>query len=213
MVHCIERKGEVARRKVFGRDVGEHVRGCGACAGVATLITRCGGALQDVPALHTVLRHTRVLALPWTVWPCPAPQPQSNPHLNPHLNLIPPPPPYPTAHSAKDLIRRLLVVDPKKRLAAEQALQHPWMVVAEAVPVHAPPLAGTQDNMRRQFRRKFRQAVGTVIAANRWGGRAGRRGRGRGGMGEGVEGCRGGGAGGGDVGWYKRCGARVMQSG
>jgi calcium/calmodulin-dependent protein kinase I len=31
------------------------------------------------------------------------------------------------SESAKDLIRKLLVKDPKKRLTAEQALQHPWL--------------------------------------------------------------------------------------
>jgi len=31
-------------------------------------------------------------------------------------------------HSAKDLIRRLLVVDPARRLSAAEALQHPWIV-------------------------------------------------------------------------------------
>ena len=29
--------------------------------------------------------------------------------------------------SAMDLIRKLLVVNPKKRLTAEQALKHPWI--------------------------------------------------------------------------------------
>lgn len=29
--------------------------------------------------------------------------------------------------SAKDLISKLLVVDPKKRLTAEQVLEHPWV--------------------------------------------------------------------------------------
>lgn len=31
-------------------------------------------------------------------------------------------------NSAKDLIRRLLVVDPARRLSAAEALQHPWIV-------------------------------------------------------------------------------------
>jgi hypothetical protein len=31
------------------------------------------------------------------------------------------------SESAKDLVRRMLVVDPRKRLTAEQCLQHPWV--------------------------------------------------------------------------------------
>lgn len=33
------------------------------------------------------------------------------------------------SENAKDLINKLLVVDPKKRLTAEQALDHKWIVV------------------------------------------------------------------------------------
>ncbi|ERE74519.1 serine/threonine-protein kinase DCLK3 [Cricetulus griseus] len=32
--------------------------------------------------------------------------------------------------SAKDLVRHLLVVDPKKRYTAHQVLQHPWIEMA-----------------------------------------------------------------------------------
>jgi calcium-dependent protein kinase len=36
--------------------------------------------------------------------------------------------PWPTvSESAKDLIRRLMMKDPKKRLSASQALSHPWV--------------------------------------------------------------------------------------
>lgn len=31
--------------------------------------------------------------------------------------------------AAKDLVRRLLVVDPSKRLSIDEALQHPWLQV------------------------------------------------------------------------------------
>ena len=33
-----------------------------------------------------------------------------------------------TSSEAKDLISRLVVVDPSQRLTVEQALQHPWIV-------------------------------------------------------------------------------------
>ena len=34
---------------------------------------------------------------------------------------------------ANDLVRLLLTVDPKQRVTAKEALQHPWMIAAEDV--------------------------------------------------------------------------------
>lgn len=67
--------------------------------------------------------------------------------------------------SAKDLISKLLVVDPSKRLTAEAALRHPWI---DAPLQNDASLHLTQVNMRRTLRkRKFKGAVHTVIAQNR----------------------------------------------
>lgn len=46
-------------------------------------------------------------------------------HLH-HLFFLPPL----TSTAAKDLVSRLLVVDPKKRYTAHQVLQHPWIETA-----------------------------------------------------------------------------------
>ena len=66
------------------------------------------------------------------------------------------------ACSAKDLIRKLLVVNPKKRLTAEQALQHPWLVGE----VSSQALAGTQQNLKKNYASKFRKAVNVVRSIN-----------------------------------------------
>jgi len=65
--------------------------------------------------------------------------------------------------SAKDLINKLLVVDPKKRLTAEQALQHSWIAGTTA---NAEPLQNEVLLKMRRFngRRKFRMAVNATLA-------------------------------------------------
>ncbi len=56
---------------------------------------------------------------------------------------------------AKDLIGKLLVVEPRRRLTAAEALAHPWI----NKPIGpGPPLTLTQRNMQRtrQPRRRFK---------------------------------------------------------
>eukprot|EP01023_Acetabularia_acetabulum_P065651 TRINITY_DN871_c0_g1_i6.p1 TRINITY_DN871_c0_g1~~TRINITY_DN871_c0_g1_i6.p1 ORF type:complete len:530 (+),score=101.03 TRINITY_DN871_c0_g1_i6:188-1591(+) len=67
------------------------------------------------------------------------------------------------SHLAKDLICKLLVVNPNKRLSASQALQHPWLVGE----VGNSNLAGVRENMKRHMRKKWKGAIGTVMAVNR----------------------------------------------
>lgn len=58
------------------------------------------------------------------------------------------------SRSAKDLISKLLVVDPSKRLTAEAALRHPWI---DAPLQNDATLHLTKENMRRmQRKRKFK---------------------------------------------------------
>jgi serine/threonine protein kinase len=56
---------------------------------------------------------------------------------------------------AKDLINKLLLVDPKQRLSATTALQHVWL----RGNISSLPLAATQVNMRKHLRKKFRVIV------------------------------------------------------
>lgn len=66
---------------------------------------------------------------------------------------------------AKDLIRRLLTVNPLDRITADQAVAHPWLMTDEE------KLANRQLNLEElkkfQARRKFKKGVHAVVAANR----------------------------------------------
>lgn len=67
--------------------------------------------------------------------------------------------------SAKDLISKLLQIDPEKRLTAKDALNHPW-VCGETV--NQEHMEATQKRLREiQARRKFRAATHAVLAARR----------------------------------------------
>eukprot|EP00298_Acanthocystis_sp_HF-20_P012315 c19829_g4_i2.p1 GENE.c19829_g4_i2~~c19829_g4_i2.p1 ORF type:complete len:356 (-),score=102.97 c19829_g4_i2:18-1034(-) len=69
---------------------------------------------------------------------------------------------------AKSLIRALLEVDPKKRLTADQALQHAWFGAnSGSSAVHA-DLSGALSELRRyNATRKFRKGVLLILAANK----------------------------------------------
>eukprot|EP00732_Lithocolla_globosa_P005531 Lithocolla_globosa_v1_NODE_5785_length_1184_cov_15.126661.p1 type:complete len:331 gc:universal NODE_5785_length_1184_cov_15.126661:1140-148(-) len=71
--------------------------------------------------------------------------------------------------SAKDLIKKLLTVDPRNRLTATGALAHPWISGGEAknTDIHGNYKTGFQ---KFNARRKFVGAVRTVITVNRMGG-------------------------------------------
>jgi len=80
------------------------------------------------------------------------------------------PAPYWTniSSSAKDLVRKLLTVDPKQRYTAKQVLQHPWISGSEA---SSKPL-GADYNKRLlmlQARRRLKKGVQMIIAVNKLG--------------------------------------------
>ena len=80
---------------------------------------------------------------------------------------IPTPSPYWESVSsfAQDLIRKLLVPDPKKRLDAHKALRHPWLT-GKAQDNALDP--GQLLNLRRfQYVRRFKRAINTIIAVLR----------------------------------------------
>ncbi|XP_063149196.1 calcium/calmodulin-dependent protein kinase type IV [Candoia aspera] len=69
--------------------------------------------------------------------------------------------------NAKDLVRKLIVLDPKKRLTTFQALQHPWVTGKAANFVHM----DTAQKKLQEFnaRRKLKAAVKAVVASTRLG--------------------------------------------
>jgi len=79
------------------------------------------------------------------------------------------PDPYWTeiSFAAKDLVRKLLKVDPKSRLTAVQCLAHPW-ISGNVAPNRKFGGNHTQNLKILQARKKFRHAVRTIIALNRF---------------------------------------------
>ena len=69
---------------------------------------------------------------------------------------------------AKDLIRKMLTVDPEERLTVEEALSHPWIAERE----HYAPKAHlheTVDELRKfNSRRKLKGAVLAAVSSPKW---------------------------------------------
>ena len=79
------------------------------------------------------------------------------------------PDPYWTeiSDSAKDLVRRLLTVDPAHRFTAAQVLSHPWITGgASSKPL---PSGHATRLMMLQARRRLRKGVQMIIAINKFG--------------------------------------------
>jgi calcium/calmodulin-dependent protein kinase I len=69
--------------------------------------------------------------------------------------------------SAKDLIRKLLNINPSQRLTAQQALQHQWMTESDDVLASTDLGVNLYELKRYNAKRKFRAAVKTVIATQK----------------------------------------------
>ena len=67
---------------------------------------------------------------------------------------------------AKDLINKLLCVDPKERLGADEIMAHPWMA-SDETPRKELTMA-KEEIVRFNAKRKLKKAANSVIAANRF---------------------------------------------
>merc|ERR1711988_517111 len=71
----------------------------------------------------------------------------------------------PVSEEAKDLIRKLLVVNPNERLSATEALNHKWLKSDAGA---GNDLSGAKNQiMRYQAIHRLREAVQAIIARNR----------------------------------------------
>jgi serine/threonine protein kinase len=68
---------------------------------------------------------------------------------------------------AKDFISKLLVVDPSKRLTAEQALEHPWFSSNETSMAVENLIENLEKLRVFNLKRKLRAAVYAIIATNK----------------------------------------------
>ncbi|XP_073180472.1 calcium/calmodulin-dependent protein kinase type IV-like isoform X2 [Lepidochelys kempii] len=69
--------------------------------------------------------------------------------------------------NAKDLVQKLVVLDPQKRLTVHQALEHPWVTGKAAKFAH---MDSTQKKLQEfNARRKLKAAMKAVVASSRLG--------------------------------------------
>ncbi|XP_007072135.1 calcium/calmodulin-dependent protein kinase type IV [Chelonia mydas] len=69
--------------------------------------------------------------------------------------------------NAKDLVQKLIVLDPQKRLTVHQALEHPWVTGKAAKFAH---MDSTQKKLQEfNARRKLKAAMKAVVASSRLG--------------------------------------------
>jgi calcium/calmodulin-dependent protein kinase I len=70
------------------------------------------------------------------------------------------------SESAKDLVHKLLTVDPKKRATVKDVLSHPWVAGKESQ--NAKALAMQGEQLKKYVARgRFKKAINTVVAVNK----------------------------------------------
>ena len=69
---------------------------------------------------------------------------------------------------ARDLVRQMLTVDPKRRPTSEALCDHPWFMLPEEG-LHFKPLSGAKAGIAKHFnaKRKWKGAIKAIIATQR----------------------------------------------
>lgn len=78
------------------------------------------------------------------------------------------------SENAKDLIRKLLVLDQHKRLTVDEALQHPWLAENDSDLSSRPLNSGLSELRKYTAKKKLRAGIKAIIVVNkmnRWTGR------------------------------------------
>mmetsp|Transcript_5607 Transcript_5607/g.15401 ORF Transcript_5607/g.15401 Transcript_5607/m.15401 type:complete len:326 (+) Transcript_5607:83-1060(+) len=74
----------------------------------------------------------------------------------------------PVSAEAKDFVAKLLVVDPKRRMTADQALGHPWLANSQAASTNATLDYVTKNLKDRQARSRLKGIINVTLAMNRF---------------------------------------------
>jgi serine/threonine protein kinase len=78
------------------------------------------------------------------------------------------------SEEAKDLIRKMLTVDPKQRISLADAIQHPWLTRCPKDQLAANDITANVTNLKNfQAQRKLKGAARAIMAVNRLSGGGG----------------------------------------
>ena len=71
------------------------------------------------------------------------------------------------SREAKDLIRRMLTVNPSRRITINEALEHPWFRIPSMVLSQNDLSLNLKELKKHIIRRRFRTAVKTIVGVNK----------------------------------------------
>ena len=70
--------------------------------------------------------------------------------------------------SAKDLIKRMLTLDPSSRITAEEALEHPWIKEREKYAYKKHLIDSVEEMKKFNARRRLKGIILAAVSSNKW---------------------------------------------